>query len=686
MSATGYNPRMLGRRFSFAALVLAAAWLAVPVPAGAQEGATEVALSPRNASYEIDVHLDPEARLLHGRQTVTWRNVRDAATRELWFHLYWNAWRNDQSSWMREDRYRGRSDRGDDIEPGDWGYLDVRSVRLAGGAELERRFAAPDDGNAADRTVMVASLPEPVEPGAEVRVELEWTAKVPRTFARTGFRGDYYFIAHWFPKLGVFEGDRWNCHQYHAATEYFSDFGVYDVRLTLPVDFVVGATGRELERRDNGDGTATHRYAQADVHAFTWTASPDYVVLERRFEAIGLPPVDVRLLMQPEHLGQAERHFHATGAALELYGRWYGPYPYGHVTVVDPAFGSGAGGMEYPTLFTCGTRLFNPFGGGRPEGVTVHEAGHQFWYGIVANDEFNSAWLDEGLNTFSTGRVMNETYGPPFWVKRYFAPPGSDDSGFLPLAFREILDPGVISSDRLARYRADATTDVPAHPTWRSHPGSVGNLTYSKTAIWLATLERFLGWEILQPIMATYFERWQFGHPRPEDFLAVFDEMAGRDLDWFFEQVFYDDVRFDYAIQSADSRPIDPEGWFRTDAGLEYREPADGDGEAASYRTEVVVRRVGEGRFPVDVLMVFEDGSELRRQWDGRYRWTRLIEEHPAPLVYAEVDPDRVLLLDVDFSNNSRRREPDNRLAAVKWASKWMIWLQDALAAFASFV
>jgi hypothetical protein len=95
----------------------------------------------------------------------------------------------------------------------------------------------------------------------------------------------------------------------------------------------------------------------------------------------------MRLLYQPEHRGQVARHFRATEAALRYYGNWFGEYAYGHITVIDPAWGSGAGGMEYPTLFTCGTRYFNPEGGGSPEGVTVHEAGHQFWFAMVENGE-----------------------------------------------------------------------------------------------------------------------------------------------------------------------------------------------------------------------------------------------------------------------------------------------------------
>ena len=656
---------------------------------GAARGQT---LSPGNASYTIEVRLDPAERMLDGSQRLEWTNLQQQATDELPFHLYWNAWRNDRSSWMLEDRIRGRSDRGAEIDRDDWGWIEVEGMRLvdaAGGAvELVTRHESPDDGNPDDRTVLVARLPAPVEPGETVVVETSWRARVPRTFARTGRRGDFYFIAHWFPKLGVFEAEGWNCHQYHAATEYYSDYGAYDVSMTVPTGWVLGATGREAERRDNGDGTTTHRYRQEDVHAFTWTTSPDYLVAEETFAAPGLPPVEMRLLYQPEHAGQKDRHLTATRHALELFGSWYGAYPYGHVTVVDPAFGAGAGGMEYPTIFTCGTRLFNPLGGGSPEGVTIHEAGHQFWYGLVGNNEFEHAWIDEGLNTFSTIRVVRERYGKSFFVKRYFRPPGTEGRGFLPVAFRDLeIDPWL---NRVDRYRSDATSDEPARPTWRYYPSSASSITYSKTALWLVTLERWLGWPTLRGILSTFFERWRFRHPGPDDFLAVANEVSGRDLGGFFDQVYRGSGAFDYELSEVASFPAAMNGW-RTEGGeLVYREAAGetGPGAAGSetvYRTEVVVRRNGGGVFPVDVLLVFEDGSEVRRQWDGRYRWRLFVEERPSKLAWAEVDPDRVLALDLYPSNNSRRLKPAARLPAVKWASKWLVWFQDLLLGYGFF-
>jgi len=665
-----------------------------PVPASAEVESD--ALSPRNANYTIDVRLDPSERTLAGRQTLTWTNLQDRPTSRLWFHLYWNGWRNRHSTWMREDRIRGRSSIKGRIDEADWSYLEVDSVALADGTDLTETmyYAFPDDQNVEDRTVLVVLLPEAVGPGETVSVSMDWRAKIPRTFARTGFRGDYYFIAHWFPKLGVFEAGGWNCHQFHAGTEFFSDYGVYDVSMTVPTDYVLGATGRKVEVSQNGDGTATHRHVQEDVHAFTWTTSPDYIEVQDRFEHEDLPPVDIRLLIQPEHEEQAERHFAATKAALGSYGSWYGAYPYGHVTVVDPAYGSGAGGMEYPTLFTAGSRLFNPEGGGRPEGVTIHEAGHQFWYGIVGNNEFESAWLDEGLNTFSTSRAQFEAFGESVHVERFFRPPGYAGSGFFALLVEGFDHGGKPYLERVTRYRPDATSDPLGLASWRYYPRSGGSLSYSKTALWLRTLENRLGWETLQAILSTFFERWKFGHPTAEDFFAVATEVTEEDISGFLRSVMSAAV-FDYGVQSVATFPAANEGWVKRADQMVYvarddgaEETAEGDAadEGKLFRSEVVVRRYGDGLFPVEVLMVFEDGHEERRTWDDRRRWRLYVVEHEAKLAYAVVDPQGVLALDLYPSNNSRLVEPAPELPAWKWAARWTVWLQDFMSTFAFFV
>ena len=289
--------------------------LASVASAGAQP------LSPRNASYTIDVRLDARARTLSARETLVWTNISSATTRELQFHLYYNAWRNHDSTWMREHTlttgWQSAGLRRDD----DLAAIDISSLTLTAGAlaaldlTKQMRFIAPDDGNEDDRTVMAVILPEPVGPGETITLDIAFTAKIPRPFARTGAIGNYFFIGQWFPKIGVLEATgTWNCHQFHVATEFFSDFGVYDIRMTVPRGWPLAATGRERARTDNADGTTTHRYYQEDVHDFAWTTSPDFLEARERFEHAGLPPVDMRLLLQPEHASQAARHRSGSGS------------------------------------------------------------------------------------------------------------------------------------------------------------------------------------------------------------------------------------------------------------------------------------------------------------------------------------------------------------------------------------
>jgi hypothetical protein len=620
----------------------------------------EPVLSERIANYQIEVKLDVAQKMLEGTEIISWRNVHRVPASELRFHLYWNAWKDERSSWLREDRLRERP-RGRPRGPRDSAWCEVTSIHLLADDGRETnltaamRFDAPDDGNPDDQTVLVVPLPAPVAPGQSLRVRVAWKAKIPRTIARTGYRGNFFFLAHWFPALGVWQADgTWNCHQFHSATEFFHDFGNYDVKMTVPAGWVLGATGREQSVKQNPDGTATHHYVQSDVHTFTWTTSPEYREARRRFAHPGLPPVEMRLLYQPEHEAQVERHFRATEAALRYYGEWFGAYPYGHVTVVDPAYGSGAGGMEYPTLFTCGTRLWNPFGGGSPESVTIHEAGHQFWYGIVANNEFEHAWLDEGFNTFSETRTMFTAYGPPAYVQRFFR-------GFFPVLLPEIRRDKLLDLG-WDNYRAAARRDAQAKHTFRYFPNTASSITYSKTGLWLETLERTLGWETLQKILSTHFQRWKFRHPAPDDFFAIANEVSGRDLGPFFDQVHRQAAVFDYAVElvSSEELPAAPSA-------------------PKEYLTRVVVRRLEDGILPVEVLLKFENGEEVRDVWDGRDTWKLYTAVKPARLEFAAVDPDRKLALDINFSNNSRRLVPRNHLPATKWASKWMIWLQDFL-------
>ena len=246
---------------------------------------------------------------------------------------------------------------------------------------------------------------------------------------------------------------------------------------------------------------------------------------------------------------------------------------------------------------------------------------------------------------------MAEVFSPISYTHRYFG-------DFIPWVFDDLRLTREVDGDRMPSYRHDAEGDAQSTPTWRYWPGSSGGITYDKTALWLNTLERMLGWDTVRRILSTYFQRYAFKHPKPEDFFAVANEVSGRDLTWFFDQVHRSSNVFDYAIElhTAEDHPA------------------------------VVVRRLGEAVFPVDVLVRFENGEEQRWTWDGRDRWKMFEPKTTSPVRSAEVDPNHVLLLDVDRTNNSVSTRPAARVAATKWSLAWLIWLQDQLMTYGFFV
>jgi len=641
------------------ALTLAAVLASVSAAYGSQAFDQPVsgARSPRNASYDIDVRLDPAGRSLHGTERIHWRNISTNSATELQLHLYWNAWRNAESTWLRERRMAGnattpRSDA--------WGWTDIRSLRLIKDGRVDDltdrlHFISPDDGNTADRTVAAVPLPAPVGPNDTIDIEIEWTAKIPRPFARTGYIDNYYFFGQWFPKLGVLEDSGWNTHQFHSSTEFYSDYGVYDVRMTVPRRYVVGASGQQVSVGDGPAGTQVHRYRGEDIHDFAWTTSPDFLVRTRTFDHPGLPRVQMRLLLRPEHAAQEDRHFAAAAATLKNYGEWFGPYPYSNLTIVDPAFQSGSGGMEYPTLFTAGTRWIAPSRDIDVEAVTIHEAGHQWWYGVVGNNEFEHAWMDEGINQFSEARTDNVAYGSSNYLsRRYFG-------GFIPWVFNDIRvkrqwDEG------LAGYRAQAESDAEATPSFRYWPSTGGNITYFKTALWLHTLENWLGWPVLQRGMSAYFDQWKFRHPQPTDFFQSLTAAAGRDLTPFFDEVYRGSNTFDYGVQQLTSAPA-------------------GRGK---FRTTVVARRFGEATFPIDIVTTFNDGSTRVEHWNGVDRRVIFRYDSTVRAKDVQVDPKHVLMLDTNYTNNSRTLQARAGEASLKWSLKWMAWLQELLVTDAS--
>lgn len=636
-------------------------------------------LSPRTANYEINVSLDTETNRLHGVETLTWQNQTEGQTvSDLQFHLYLNGPRNSQSTYMR-DRNRSVS------KDGNWGFIDIEKVTItleprhvaanesgrwgrdfplnlqatSDAADLTPalRFISPDDGNPLDKSVAQLELPGSIQPGQSIQLEIEFSAQLPSPpIDRNGAASGFFFVAQWFPKVGVLEETGWNCHQFHSPGEFFSDFGVYDVRITLPEDFVTGATGLEVDV-DRDNGLATHHYHAEDVHDFAWTASRDFEVFTGQAQ-----DVSIRALVQRGHEAQGERHVEAARIGIEYFQDHWGDYPFPNLTVVDPhPDANRVGGMEYPTLITAGTMYGLPEGMRFLELVVIHEFGHNYWYHLLASNEFEESWMDEGINTYTEIRIMEDHFGKEA---------SAIDLGPLRI--------GILDTHRL-RNSARTQPDPIVRNSWQYFSGMSYSLnSYSKPGLLLKTIENVIGTETMDEVLRTYSNRWRFRHPKSGDFVAIVNEVSGQDFTPLFNQSLYTNAVLDYSVATISSVEVLDKGF---DYDLDTKaEPdtakgqgelsgdAEGDESASNkpkiYRSTVRLRRLGEMVFPVELDVRFADGEVMREQWDGVSPWTEFVYERPAELASAAVDPDNLVPLDVDLANNSRTMEPQQAYLA----------------------
>src|SRR5271165_6939764 len=640
--------------------------VAILLSAAAMQGQSPFApkvtgpLSQRVVAYQIDATYVPDKHEVDATETLTYHNLTGKPLDHFPFHLYLNAFQPN-STWVREAHRDGNfrtSTFDEGWDPKRSGSNEILALEDEGMGDLTKaiKFVQPDDDNAKDKTVFDIAMPQPIEAGQDVVFKIKFKATFPEVVARTGYKRTFVLAGQWFPKVGVFWNGAWNCHQFHAMTEFFADFGTYDVKITLPKNYIIGATGVQVSDTDNGNGTKTVGFHAEDVHDFAWTADPNFRVIESEFDG-SVGPVKIRLLSYTGHKSSWQRYVDALKATMQRFDQWYGPYPYAQITVVDPPHGADeAGGMEYPTFITAGTGWFAFKGDHETELVTEHEFGHQYWYGMVATNEFENGWLDEGINSYTEIKVLDNMYGrnasnfnllgaqmgDAAWLRGYYLP--------------------VAETDSMAR---PSYTDMSFE--------SYGGVTYGKAASMLISLETIVGEETLKNALHTYFMKYRFTHPTQEDFLRTVNEVAGRDLKWYWDQAVYGTQVFDYAVLRADSTPTD---WYEEDA-------TEKPGETM-YETQVILQRKGDFVFPVEAEIKFDNGESLRERWDGKERWVRYVYHKKARVRSVELDPDHRIALDRNYLNNSYVSKAQ-RGATEKIATYWM-FLTQLLAHFLSWL
>ena len=555
------------------------------------------------ASYDIQARLDPLSHQIHGSARVTYHNASPDVLTELWLKLYLNAFRSKDTIWMREAALA----QGAGFDPRQPGWIQLERLALARSGE----DILPAESPSAE-TVLRVPLTQALPPGGTIDLDAAWTSQLPRVFARTGFAGDFVMAGQWYPKLAVYDRGGWDTEPWHANAEFFADFGTYNLALTVPRGYLTGASGVRQDETDNGDGTITVRYHAERVSDVAWTAWPGYRVTTRAVEAAG-QPIELELLT-PSNLNDSDdRYFSAAQAALDLFGRWFGAYPWPRLTlVVPPEEASGADGMEYPTLVTLGRPTALPFGMTERlrdvEVVTFHEIAHQWVPLQVATNEAREPWLDEGFADYATLRGLAAVFGE-----------GSSmaDLGLLRLSYRSV--------HRL-QYTLGATRQPLALAAWE-YPDIVayGATVYSKGALALQNLERTLGEERFSRGLRLYFDRWSWQHPTTRDLQAALEEGTGESLDWFFGPIVFGRGVVEYRLVEAD-------------------------------QSRAVVERHGDVSVPLEIRLAYAGGRLELEHWDGAGQRLEL-QANGGPFSTVELDPERRLSLEINTLDNGHDLE-----------------------------
>jgi hypothetical protein len=671
---------------------------------GARSG-KEPTLSDRVVAYDIAATLDPVAHTVEGSETLTWRNRSKLEVRAVYLHLYLNAFEGYQSTFFSENRNLGFEFRSNvPVHDGEWGHIDLGAVTQAG-APVAWSYVHPDGGPEADHTVVRLDLPTPVAPGQGTELRIAFHDQLPRVVARTGYFGSFHLVGQWFPKIGVLElpGERgarqvqWNVHEFHMFSEFYADYGSYDVRLTVPKGYTVGATGEEQGEPVTAGETVTHRFVQGDVHDFAWTADNRTApVLEGEYRGEGSPLVKVRVLYPPEYAMDAAPVLKAAIDSLAYFSRTLGPYPYRTVTAVVPPFNAGeAGGMEYPTFFTTdGIAHPDPGTLGQIvlDFVTIHEFGHGYFYGILGSNEFEEPMLDEGLNEYWDQRMLRERNQPAYLGTRF-----TKLLGMVPTITG-------FDYERLSALRDDPVDKLGAN-SWDRLSFMGYASVYSRTAATMHDLEEAVGKEALERAFRAYYERWKFRHPGIADLRESLAESTGQRalVESVFAQQVYAAQKLDDQVEkltSEEELPLagtEAVGGTRTEARREavekkieeiravwkkaHPDAKEGTGPFP-FRTTLTLRHRGVAARQ-DVVVTFADGSTERCVWDSADRWQRYVWVKPVRAVSAEIDPAGQHLLGANTLDHSLTMEADTS-ASRRWAGDISALIQSLFTALGS--
>ncbi len=525
----------------------------------------------QKVAYDLDARLDGQSHIIHVNQGLIYINQSPDTLSEIYFHLYMNRYK--KGAFLEDGKVRESTIGGIDL---DTVWVNCRRVT----------------DYTIDHTLMRMPLRDVLLPGDTLRMRFRFRAQLPPADARYGYMGDHHDVGNWFVTPVVYDPKGWHLHQ-HIDNEFYQEWGAFDVRLTVPRGYVVGATGdllnadsamqdttgavREWFTQNPDDTTrfTTWHYKAKNVHDFAWTADPDY-----RYFSQTVAGVTVHYLVMAHNYEDWVREIRAGTGAIEWLIKNIGPYPYKQITVADTYMH--AGGMEYPNIVFINTFITPRFSPSFFRAVVIHEIAHNWFYGLLASNQTEDEWMDEGFTQFAEIEVMEYLYGEknnyPMGgmhggLGRLFSADQDDRQSAMLNYLQSVIEPTEM----------DPVQTMPDH--FRE---GVYIASYDKTAVILAMLENVLGREAFWQGMRDYYRHWHFKHPQKNDMIRSFEKASGRSLKWFFDQWISSTRSYDVALKN-----------------VEFTR------EGKDYVTRFTLRNERDIYMPLDMLAVLENGDSL---------------------------------------------------------------------------
>ncbi len=512
----------------------------------------------QHADYKMEINMDVTKHQFQGKQKLVYTNNSPDTLHSVFYHLYYNAFQPGSMMDVRSRTIADPDPRVEDrifhLKENEIGYTKVKSLKRDG-KDIQFKEVG---------TILEVKLDNPILPGKKTTFDMEFESQVPVQIRRTGrnnSEGIDYSMTQWYPKMCEFDKEGWHSNPY-IGREFHGIWGDFDVKITIDKKYVLGGTGYIQNPQEVGYGyedsskklienkgnTLTWHFNAPNVHDFAWAADPDFVHDQIKLDNGTV----IHFLYQVDSIQENwKKLIPLTKLGFEYVNQNFGEYPYKQYSVIQ----GGDGGMEYPmcTLITASGSFAGLLS------VTMHEAIHSWYQGLMATNEAKYSWMDEGFTTFAQYKTLDYLY-----EKNSINPVSRSYSGYIRLA------------------QTDREEPLTTHADFYISNSVYGSNSYSKGAVLLMQLGYVIGDEALMKGMKRYYDEWKFKHPTPQDFKRVMEKVSGLELDWYFEQFVETTNTIDYGIKSL----------------------KDVNGKA-----EITLERIGVMPMPIDLVIKFKDGS-----------------------------------------------------------------------------